>query len=158
MADVTAPSGDSIFGRTAQAPNGRVLSTWPPTIPCTRSVQEPMPSDPEEPTVVYCYLQGTSMASPHVAGVAALIVSRFGDANTPQNGLMRAEQVAALLQQTADPQACPSTLPPGYETFTSVSNGAPQTCTGGPGQTSWYGAGQVDAFNAVTHTSGNQSG
>src|SRR5438105_4386664 len=28
-ADVVAPSGDSIFGRNAEAANGRVLSTWP---------------------------------------------------------------------------------------------------------------------------------
>src|SRR6267378_6713669 len=28
-ADVVAPGGDSIFGRTPQAANGRVLSTWP---------------------------------------------------------------------------------------------------------------------------------
>jgi Subtilisin-like serine proteases len=30
-ADVVAPGGDSLFGATAQAPNGRVLSTWPAT-------------------------------------------------------------------------------------------------------------------------------
>src|SRR5947209_6099589 len=69
-ADVVAPSGDSIFGRNAEAVNGRVLSTWPPDLPCTRSVKEHT-GDVAEPTVVYCYLQGTSMASPHVAGVAA---------------------------------------------------------------------------------------
>src|SRR5207253_3370258 len=63
-ADVVAPSGDSIFGRNAEAVNGRVLSTWPPTLPCTRSVKEHT-GDVAEPTVVYCYLQGTSMASPH---------------------------------------------------------------------------------------------
>src|SRR5438094_7620043 len=40
-ADVVAPSGDSIFGRNAEAVNGRVLSTWPPSLPCTRSVKEP---------------------------------------------------------------------------------------------------------------------
>ena len=153
-ADVTAPGGDSIFGKTAEAPNGRVLSTWPPNIPCTRSVHEFI-GDVAEPTVVYCYLQGTSMASPHVAGVAALIISMFGDSNTPQNGTMRAGQASALLQQTADPQQCPNMLPTGYSSFVSVSNGAPQTCTGGPGHDSWYGAGQVDAYNSVTHTSGN---
>src|SRR2546428_3572360 len=72
-ADVVAPSGDSIFGRNAEAVNGRVLSTWPPDLPCTRSVKEHT-GDVAEPTVVYCYLQGTSMASAHVAGVAALII------------------------------------------------------------------------------------
>src|SRR5438309_3535320 len=41
VTQVTAPGGDSVFGRTAEAPNGRVLSTWPPNIPCSRSVREP---------------------------------------------------------------------------------------------------------------------
>jgi subtilisin family serine protease len=150
-----APGGDSIFGRTAEAVNGRVLSTWPPNLPCTRSVKETS-SDPSEPTAVYCYLQGTSMASPHAAGVAALIVSLYGSAQSPQNGKLRPGQVSALLQQTADAQTCPETLPPGYEAFTAVDNSAPQTCTGGPGHDSWYGSGEIDALNAVTHNSGNR--
>src|SRR4051794_34081703 len=86
--DVTAPGGDSVF-RTAESVNGRVLSTYPATLPCARSVQEPFPSDPTYPTAHYCYLQGTSMAGPHVAGLAALIVSRYGDLQNPQNGKMR---------------------------------------------------------------------
>jgi subtilisin family serine protease len=147
--DVTAPGGDSVFGRTAQAPNGRVLSTWPPTIPCLRSVKEPT-SDPNEPTAVYCYLQGTSMASPHAAGVAALIVSRYGDSKTPQNGKLRPDQVKAYLDQTADPQPCPVLLPTGYETFVGVDSGTVQECQGGTGYNSWYGNGQVNALSAVT--------
>lgn len=158
--EVVAPGGDSVFGRTPQAPNGRVLSTWPAYIPCSRSVKEPV-SDPNEPTAVYCYLQGTSMASPHVAGIAALIISRFGSASNPQNGKLRPGQVAALIQQTADPQPCPSTLPGAssnpfglaYSAFTQNS-GEPQTCQGGPGHNSWYGNGQTNAFNAVTHAPG----
>ena len=154
VAEVTAPGGDSVFGRTPEAPNGRVLSTYPAELPCTRRMVDPAP-----PTSAYCYLQGTSMASPHVAGVAALIISRFGDLDNPQNGKMRPGSVAAYLQQTADAQPCPTALPPGYEAFTRPApagqEGAPQECQGGPGYTSWYGSGQVNAFRAVTHASGN---
>lgn len=152
--EVVAPGGDSIFGRDAEALNGRVLSTWPANIPCSRSVKEPT-GDPTYPTAVYCYLQGTSMASPHVAGVAALIISRYGNLNTPQNGKLRPGQVQALIQQTADPQPCPQTLPPGYSAFVGLNSLLPQTCQGGTGHNSWYGNGQVNALNAVTHTSGS---
>jgi subtilisin family serine protease len=154
VTDVTAPGGDSIY-RTPQSVNGRVLSTYPSNLPCTRSVQEPFPSDPTYPTAHYCYLQGTSMASPHAAGLAALIISRYGDLQNPQNGKMRPNQVQAYMQQTADPQDCPTTLPAGYLTFTGVNSGAVQQCQGGPGYNSWYGNGQIDAFNAVTKQSGN---
>ncbi len=145
--DVTAPGGDSVFF-TPESVNGRVLSTYPAGLPCTRSRQEPT-GEPTYPTAFYCYLQGTSMAGPHVAGIAALIVSRYGDLNNPQNGKMRPGQVAARISNTADPQACPDTLPAGYLDFTGVNSGAVQECDGGPGFTSWYGNGQVDALNAV---------
>src|SRR5204862_879873 len=46
---VVAPGGDSILQRTAEAPNGRVLSTWPADKACTRSVKEPT-ADPTYPT------------------------------------------------------------------------------------------------------------
>jgi subtilisin family serine protease len=151
--DVTAPGGDSIYF-TPESVNGRVLSTYPAGLPCTRSRQEPT-GDPAYPTALYCYLQGTSMAGPHVAGVAALIVSRYGDLNNTQNGKMRPGAVAAVLGQTADPQACPDSLPAGYLTFTGVNSGAVQSCQGGPGHNSWYGNGQADALNAVTKASGN---
>lgn len=153
VAQVVAPGGDSVLQKTAEAPNGRVLSTWPPYIPCRRSVKEPS-TDPNEPTVVYCYAQGTSMASPHVTGVAALIISQFGDLSS-NKGKMNPGQVEAYIDQTADPIACPdATTLALYAFFPSVDNGAPQQCQGGPGYNSWYGHGQVDAFNAVTHTAG----
>ena len=150
-ADVVAPSGDSRFGVTPQAPNGRVLSTYPPNKPCTRSVKEDI-GDAQEPTVVYCYLQGTSMASPHVAGVAALIISEFGNLSSP-NGKMSPGAVEAYIRQTADPQPCPSAAEQAAlsTSFPSLDTGGPQICQGGTGHNSWYGDGQANALNAVTH-------
>jgi subtilisin family serine protease len=143
VAQVVAPGGDSLFGVTAAAPNGRVLSTYPASLmnTCARKV-----FDPSSPLATYCYLQGTSMASPHVAGVAALVVSQYGK--------MPPGAVAQYVQQTADSQPCPLALPPGYGNFVSVSNGAPQVCTGGVGSNSWYGHGQVNAFRAITNARG----
>jgi subtilisin family serine protease len=147
LTQVAAPGGDS-RQLTAAAPNGRVLSTYPPNQPCARSVQET--GDVQEPTTVYCYLQGTSMASPHVAGLAALVISRYGDGKTPQNGKLRPAQVQAIIAQTADPQPCPTDLTP-YATSPGTESGAPQSCQGGTGYNSWYGNGIVNALSAVTH-------
>jgi len=152
--DVTAPGGDRRFF-TPESGNGRVLSTYPADETCAVTVQDP--NDPTEPLVGYCYLQGTSMASPHVAGLAALVVSRYG-APGPGGAEMSSGRVAARISQTADPQACPDpdTLPtqPGnpprpYLSFLGVNSGAVQQCQGGSGHNSWYGTGQVDAFNAI---------
>jgi subtilisin family serine protease len=126
--------------RTAESVNGRVLSTYPASRPCSRKVVSG--------GATYCYLQGASMASPHVAGVAALIVSVFGH--------MSPGFVTGYLRSTADSQPCPTALPAGYaETFgVGTQSGTFTPCNGGPGNNSWYGSGQVNAFNAVTHTSG----
>jgi subtilisin family serine protease len=154
--DVTAPGGDSRYGTPPfNGPvTGRVLSAWPAALESS-CVANRRVVDPGVPGALWCYQQGTSMASPHAAGVAALIISRYGDGSTPQNGKLRPGQVEALLEQTADPQACPETLPPGYAAVVGTQSGTPQTCDGGPGHNSWYGAGQVDALNAITHSSSN---
>jgi subtilisin family serine protease len=166
-ADVAAPGGDFYFrgpDAGAQAIQGQVLSTWPADKPCTRGRQEPT-GDPTYPIAFYCGIQGTSMAGPHVAGLAGLVISRFGDLDTPQNGTMRPTQVEQIISQTADPQACPGTLPianagsrigQSYATdFRGSQSGAPQECTGNGGHTSWYGQGQVDALAAVTNDRSN---
>jgi lantibiotic leader peptide-processing serine protease len=139
VVQVIAPGGDSILQRTAAAPNGRVLSTWPAALltvtclPARRLV--------DASGAAYCYQQGTSMASPHVAGLAALIVSQ---------GTTSPGAVAAKLSNTADPLACPPDLSI-YAFFPAVDNGAPQVCTGGTGYNSFNGHGQVNALSAVTH-------
>ena len=163
-ADVTAPGGDFYYGRgTDGQPFGLVLSTWPSDIGCGRSVTDP--GTPPAGATKYCYLQGTSMASPHAAGLAALIISRYGDLQNPQNGKLRPGQVEALMQQTADPQPCPTELPlqgaPGSSRAntpyanTRRPSGDLQECQGGPGHNSWYGSGQINALSAVLHGAGN---
>ncbi len=133
---VVAPGGDSVLQRTAAAPNGRVLSTWPAALAgfCGRKVFDG--------SAVYCYLQGTSMASPHVAGVAALIESQ---------GVTQPGAVTALIDNSADPIACPSDLSI-YAFFPAVDNGAPQVCQGNIGYNSFNGHGQVNALSAVMNS------
>jgi subtilisin family serine protease len=134
---VIAPGGDSILQLTAAAPNGRVLSTWPASLLTVTCLPARRVVDASGAT--YCYQQGTSMASPHAAGVAALIVSQ---------GTKSPGAVAAKLSNTADSIACPSDLSI-YAFFPSVSNGAPQVCTGGTGYNSFNGHGQINALSAV---------
>jgi len=104
---------------------------------------------PRFDVLAYIGYIGTSMATPHVVGVAALIISRYGKTSGGKTS-MNPGTVASYLQQTADPQACPDELPPGYAAILGVNSGLPQECQGGSGSNSWYGKGEVDALNAVT--------
>jgi lantibiotic leader peptide-processing serine protease len=137
IVQVMAPGGDSILQLTAAAPNGRVLSTWPASLLTVTCLPARRVVDASGAT--YCYQQGTSMASPHAAGVAALLVSKG----------VAPSAVAAAMENTADPVACPTDLSI-YNFFPAVDNGAPQNCTGGTGYNSFSGHGQINALKAVT--------
>ena len=73
----------------------------------------------------YVCLQGTSMASPHAAGVAALIVSQYGELGPDGDVKMPPQHVEALLQST------------------TVDIGL-------PGYDECFGNGRIDALRAVT--------
>jgi subtilisin family serine protease len=116
--DVTAPGGDRLF-QVADTPDGdgRILSTIPGG--------------------GWGYLQGTSMASPHAAGVVALIRSKHPH--------WSAGRVMASLESKADPIACP------VGPFDPGGTGAwLATCEGGRSGQGFYGEGLVDALDAVT--------
>ncbi|MGW5556439.1 S8 family serine peptidase [Micromonospora sp. NPDC003944] len=96
----------------------------------------------------YTYLQGTSMASPHAAGVAALIVSRYGKAQGRTGFGMSPDQVEQHLYRTAAEHACPEPRLQQYR-----NEGRDETydayCAGGVNFNGFYGYGIVDAYAAV---------
>ena len=161
--DVSAPGGDFWDSPDNTGdPRNLVLAAYPERL---ARANGDLNSDgtPNTPFVVrdckgtvcayYQYLQGTSMASPHAAGVAALAVSQFGVADRSHPGLTLAPgRTQRIVQRTAVDHPCPQ---PRTFTWTRVlANGqvATQsaTCTGGTGDNGFYGNGIVNAFTAVT--------
>ncbi len=116
VVDVTAPGGDTRQPDwTVSTVSHAVLSTYPGG---------------------YAYSQGTSMAGPHAAGVAALALSAH-----PR---LTPGALAAMLERTADPLPCPAGVynpRPNLPQYQAV-------CTGGL-HNSFYGAGEVNAFSVV---------
>ncbi|MHB1242515.1 MAG: S8 family peptidase [Gaiellaceae bacterium] len=99
--DVAAPGGNGTTGD------------------CTKTILSTIPGG-------YVCIQGTSMASPHAAGVAALIVSQYGTLGADGDVKLPPTKVEQYLQSTAVDQGLP-----GYD-----------EC---------FGSGRIDALRAVTH-------
>jgi len=139
--DLTAPGGDFLV------PNPDITDTT-----ASSQVLAPAPADsvfyqqaalydgqiqdctiPSCPT--YAYVQGTSAAAPHVTGVAALAISKFGK--------MTPEQLLVRLSLAANPLPCP---PSPYD---PLPTGQPATCKGPAFYNNFYGAGEVDALATI---------
>ena len=100
-------------------------------------------------TAYYQYLQGTSMASPHAVGVAALIIARHGVRDFRNGGVtMRPAKVERRLERTATPHACPAQEPFTYPGEPPEENA---TCEGTLAFNGFYGHGIVNALRAAKH-------
>jgi subtilisin family serine protease len=164
--DVTAPGGyfRDLFGtpgyRTVAT---QILGPYPLNVAQEEGTLNP-DGTPNTPFVVrdcqgttcayYQYIQGTSMASPHAVGVAALIVSRYGRPDPIKGGLaLVPNQTEKILMRTATPHPCPT--PPVLD-YTNV--GRPPsytaTCIGTAEENNIWGTGIVDALTAVTDRNG----
>ncbi|MFD5627998.1 S8 family serine peptidase [Streptomyces sp. NPDC127072] len=116
VVDVAAPGGDRYQIPDTPSQNGRILSTMPNN--------------------QYAFLQGTSMASPHAAGVAALLKSKYPWASPAQ--------LRALLKAQATNPGCPA------DPYDWNGDGVVDaTCVGGKQLNGFYGAGIVNALRAV---------
>ncbi|HVV49176.1 MAG TPA: S8 family serine peptidase [Polyangia bacterium] len=139
--DLTGPGGDSLIPDplvTDTAASGQVLGPMPATslfYQGAASYDGQVQDCSTGTCASYAYIQGTSAAAPHVAGVAALVESRFGR--------LSPDLLLAKLSLAAHPIACPpSPYDPG-------DTGQPATCRGPAFYNSFYGAGEIDALAAL---------
>lgn len=144
--DISAPGGD-IY----DVPGGgrdisrAVLGAYPESIALqTGEISEPG-GVPKVTSVIrecqdgkcyyYKYMQGTSMASPHAAGVAALVISKYGTSNGSGGFGMDPKEVEKKLYGTASKKGCPT---------------SDTRCQGPVGKNGFFGHGIANANAAVS--------
>jgi lantibiotic leader peptide-processing serine protease len=167
---VSAPGGDrrEFFGTPQyNAPETRILAAYPLNVAqaCGEVDANGVPNGnttcpaagPRFPPLVrncakgkcglYQWIQGTSMASPHAVGVAALIVSQRGDRDWSRGGLtMDPDNVEKVLRRTATDTPCPTQNPFVYPDLPGAPFDA--FCEGTPAFNGFYGDGIVNALAA----------
>jgi subtilisin family serine protease len=170
--DVAAPGGDHATQNPGDQGSGTLIGAWsstslvdlpnplPPVTSCYRGVCAP-----------YVFDQGTSMATPNVAGIAALIISQYGSAgrdnggkhngwggdgetgrNRPQAKLS-VDSVERILTGTAIQRPCPR---PATVTYPDTFPYDTATCQGSASYNGFFGHGIVNALAALGGQSDNR--
>jgi lantibiotic leader peptide-processing serine protease len=158
--DLSAPGGDrrDFFGTSRHlSPANTVLAPYPRNVAEEAGELNP-DGTPNTPFVLadcsqgecqyYQYAQGTSMASPHAAGVAALVVGANGKRDRRNGGLaLAADSVERVLRRTARERSCPNPRTLDYPD-PELGPEYTATCVGSREHNSFYGDGIVDALAA----------
>lgn len=158
--EVAAPGGwfrDGVGTPTFSTPGNLILSSYPLQLAIDEGLANPDGTPTDEFSVQSCaagtcgfytYLQGTSMASPHAAGVAALIVEAHGRGNRHHGYALDPATVRSIIMGTATDHACPTG---GVEVYTDEGRPADwnAACQGTTADNGLYGEGVVNAVAAV---------
>lgn len=160
--DLAAPGGwfrDGVGTPTFGTPGNLILSSYPLQAAIEQELADANGQPTDEFSIVSCdpkgkrcgfytYLQGTSMASPHVAGVAALIVDALGS-HRGRGVSLNPDTVRSVLLRSATDHACPVG---GVEIYTD--EGRPEEfnapCDGTTANNGLYGEGILNATAAVS--------
>ena len=160
--EVSAPGGwfrDHIGTPAFRTPGNEILSSYPLDVAIEEGLADENGVPTDDFSVRYCnargvcgfytYLQGTSMASPHAAGVAALIVDRYGRQTRRGGKALHPAIVRLILEESATDHACPVG---GVEIYTDEGRPAEfnAVCEGNTDENGLYGEGIVNAARAVT--------
>ncbi|GAA1430398.1 hypothetical protein GCM10009616_14880 [Microlunatus lacustris] len=159
--ELSAPGGwlrDGIGTATFPMSGNMILSTYPLRVAIAEGLADANGNTTDAFSVrscapggvcgFYTYLQGTSMAAPHVTGVAALVVDRHGQRTRHGSKVLDPDRVRRILERTAVDHACPVG---GTEIYTDEGRAEAYNavCEGTTRENGRYGEGIVNAAQAV---------
>lgn len=137
--NVSAPGGDFAYENYDYKYDGCVLSTLP-TETIDRATGQPYGTD-------YGYMQGTSMACPHVSGIAALVLSYALDNGITLTNTELYDILTSSVRNIDDQLTGTKPIYPGYEEYGNMNLATYK------GQ---MGTGKLDALMAIMSVRGAQ--
>ena len=159
--DVSAPGGDGYVHSRQGSPTyaDEILAPYPEAIARASGKLDADGSPKPNTNVVrdcqgatcayYQYIQGTSMASPHAVGVAALAVAQYGQRDRVNGGLtLDPARTEAALRGTAVDTPCPAENPFHYPNLNDWDRYT-ALCEGTAARNGFFGDGLVSAARIV---------